>query len=174
MLGHLADEPRLRVFAAVLLGAASAEEVARRSGVPARQVPRLLSRLESAGLVAREAGRWLARPEVLRSTVAAATSVPEPMDHGVSDQEEAAVLRAFLPNGRLERIPAARSKRLVVLDHVCRVFEPGQRYPEREVVAMLRAFHEDHAALRRYLVDEGFLSRDPEGVYWRSGGTVVV
>ena len=45
-----------------------------------------------------------------------------------------------------------------MLDQVARVFEPGVRYPEREVYALLRAFHPDYAALRRYLVDEGFLS----------------
>ena len=61
---------------------------------------------------------------------------------------------------------------MVVLDHVARVFEVGVRYPEREVVVLLRAFHPDHAALRRYLVDEQFLSREA-GVYWRSGGTVL-
>jgi len=31
--------------------------------------------------------------------------------------------------------------------------------------------HPDHAALRRYLVDEGFLER-AGGIYWRTGGTV--
>jgi hypothetical protein len=36
---------------------------------------------------------------------------------------------------------------------------------------MLLTLHDDYAALRRYLVDEGFLSRD-HGEYWRSGGTV--
>ena len=83
------------------------------------------------------------------------------------------MLRAFLRDGRLVRIPAARGKRLVVLDHVSRVFEVGVRYPEREVDVTLRAFHPDHAALRRHLVDEGFMSRG-EGHYWRSGGAVEV
>jgi hypothetical protein len=54
---------------------------------------------------------------------------------------------------------------------VCQVFEPGVRYAEQDANALLRAFHPDHAALRRYLVDEGFLSREG-GTYWRSGGTV--
>ena len=52
-------------------------------------------------------------------------------------------------------------------------FEPGMRYPEREVNQILRRFHPDYAALRRYLVDEGLLSRG-EGEYWRSGGPVEV
>jgi hypothetical protein len=36
----------------------------------------------------------------------------------------------------------------------------------------LGALHADYAALRRYLVDEEFLSRSG-GLYWRSGGTVL-
>ncbi len=47
----------------------------------------------------------------------------------------------------------------------------GVRYPEREVVEILKRFHPDHASLRRYLVDEDLLSRD-HGEYWRSGGPV--
>ena len=35
--------------------------------------------------------------------------------------------------------------------------------------AVLRAWHPDHAALRRYLVDELLLARDA-GIYWRIGG----
>lgn len=87
-------------------------------------------------------------------------------------QRRDAVLRAFLDtDGRLHTIPAKHAKRLVVLDHVARAFEVGVRYPEREVDAVLRAFHPDHAALRRYLVEDGFLTRE-QGVYWRSGGTL--
>jgi hypothetical protein len=87
-------------------------------------------------------------------------------------QRREAVLRAFLDaDGRLRTIPARHAKRLVVLDHLARAFEVGVRYPEREVDAVLRAFHPDHAALRRHLVDDGFLTRE-QGVYWRSGGTL--
>lgn len=46
-------------------------------------------------------------------------------------------------------------------------------YPEAEVNEILGAFHEDYAALRRYLVEEGFLMRETN-VYWRSGGTFPV
>ena len=45
------------------------------------------------------------------------------------------------------------------------------RYSEHQVSLFLGALHADYAALRRYLVDEEFLSRS-DGQYWRSGGTV--
>ncbi len=38
---------------------------------------------------------------------------------------------------------------------------------------MLSSFHPDFAALRRYLVENGFLTRE-DSVYWRSGGTFEV
>ena len=84
------------------------------------------------------------------------------------------VLRTFFdPEGRLTTIPAKHAKRLVVLDALAQLFEPGERYPETEVNNRLRDAHDDVAALRRYLVDEGLLTREA-GLYWRSGGWVDV
>jgi hypothetical protein len=171
LLGHLADPPRLRIFAALVLAPRTAAEAGEVAGVAPKDVLKALTRLEDAGLVRRQGEQWAAVEERLRAVVATAMPERKVVDHGAADPEEAAVLRAFLPEGHLESIPATRSKRLVVLNHICRVFEPGYRYGEPEVNALLRAFHPDVAALRRYLVDEGYLSREA-GVYWRSGGTV--
>lgn len=83
------------------------------------------------------------------------------------------MLHRFLDGGRLHTIPAKRSKRLVVLDYLAQCFEPGRTYTESEVNKALLAFHDDYASLRRYLVDEGFLTREA-GVYWRIGGSFEV
>jgi len=89
----------------------------------------------------------------------------------VSPVEETRVLATFVKDGRIVTMPTKRAKRLVVIDHVAQSFEPGCTYPETEVNDVLRSFHDDVAALRRYLVDEGFLTREA-GTYWRTGGTV--
>lgn len=78
--------------------------------------------------------------------------------------------RAFLRRGTVEAMPAKLSRRRVLLNEVALAFEPGVRYAEREVDGFLRQLHADHAALRRYLVDEGFLDR-ADGAYWRTGGS---
>lgn len=84
---------------------------------------------------------------------------------------EAKVLANFLaPDGSLHTIPSKQAKLLVVLDHLAQSFEPGRTYPEAEVNEVLLRFHPDFAALRRYLVENDFLTRH-DGVYWRSGGT---
>ena len=84
------------------------------------------------------------------------------------------VLRAFIgADGRLSSIPTKLTKRLVILDHIAQSFEPGIRYTEAEVNDVMHQFHADHAALRRYLVENEFLERDA-GIYWRAGGTTDV
>ena len=82
-------------------------------------------------------------------------------------------LRPFVRDGRISAMPAKRAARLLLLDRVAQAFEPGRRYPELAVNEVLKALYSDHAALRRYLVDEDLLSRTPDGTYWRSGGTVL-
>jgi hypothetical protein len=84
------------------------------------------------------------------------------------------VLRTFIVDGRIPSMPSAWAKRRVVLEHIVLAFEPGVKYPEKEVNAILRAWHDDYAALRRYLVDEGLLDRQNGGEYWRTGGYVDV
>lgn len=93
---------------------------------------------------------------------------------GVVPTDDERILANFLTaDGRLHTIPTKRAKRLVVLDRLAQEFEPGRVYPEAEVNEVLARFHPDYAALRRYLVDDLFLTREG-GHYWRSGGTFSV
>jgi hypothetical protein len=95
---------------------------------------------------------------------------PEPVLEAVASDPR---LKVFIDHGRIETLPARQSRRRLMLDAIAQAFEPGVRYPERRVSLFLRSIHPDFAALRRYLVDEQFLSR-AGGEYWRSGGTVPV
>ncbi|HEY2285305.1 MAG TPA: DUF2087 domain-containing protein [Streptosporangiaceae bacterium] len=79
-------------------------------------------------------------------------------------------LRAFVRDGQIAIMPARRARRRLLLDAIAQAFEPGARYTERQVSLFLRELHPDYAALRRYLVDDEFLSRSG-GEYWRSGGS---
>ncbi|MCC6436766.1 MAG: DUF2087 domain-containing protein [Acidimicrobiales bacterium] len=86
-------------------------------------------------------------------------------------EDEQQVLRRFFEGRTLREIPTNRSKRLIVLERLSLELDVGRRYAERELNGVLQAFHPDHAALRRHLVDEGFLDRR-NGQYWRTGGRV--
>jgi hypothetical protein len=169
LCGQLAEPERLRVYAAVVLGAATPGEVARRTGLNGREVVRALQRLEQGGLVETVDGRLRADPGVFKEAVRAyAPAALEPLD---ADQTRAAVLRSFTRDGRLVSIPVPRAKRRIVIEHVAALFQPGVKYAEPEVNALLRAVFDDYVTLRRYLIDEQLLDRDA-GVYWRAGGYV--
>jgi hypothetical protein len=93
--------------------------------------------------------------------------VSQVIDALTSDRQ----LRAFVRAKKITAMPSKRARRLQLLDCVAQAFEPGVRYPEAEVNYALLELYDDPAELRRFLVDEGFLSRE-SGVYWRSGGSV--
>lgn len=80
---------------------------------------------------------------------------------------EAAVLRAFLRDGRLVTIPARERKKLVVYRHLVeRVFpDPAEDVHERDVNMRLALIHPDVATLRRAFVDLGFVTR--QGMVYR-------
>lgn len=91
--------------------------------------------------------------------------------YGSGDEQTDMVLRTFVRDGRLVRLPARWQRKLVVLRHIAeQTFEPGVEYPERIVNDKLRAWCEDapvdHVTLRRYLVDLHHLRRQ-YGFYWR-------
>lgn len=173
IVGLLADDARRRVVAALVLGATTVDEVRADTGLSTREVASALARLVEAELVLRgDDGAHLLLAEAFRrAAIAAAPQRPEPDDTGDVPEDAARVLRTFFRGGRLVSIPMQHAKKLVVLDRLAQEFEIGHRYSERQVNAILRRFHDDVAALRRYLVDDGFLDRHA-GEYWRAGGTV--
>jgi hypothetical protein len=172
IVGLLADDERRRVTAAVVLGATTLQAVAEATGMTTDRASRALGRLAEAGLVADVAGAGLAVDgAVFQRAARVARARPASAEHAEETGERRQVLDAFVRDGQITSLPAARSKRVVLLDWVVQAFEPGVRYSEREVNELLAARHPDTAMLRRYLVDEGLLDR-AGGEYWRSGGTV--
>lgn len=173
LAGLLAEDDRLRAFAALVLGATSAGDVEEVTGLDHRRVVRAIERLTAGGLVEPgAAGGLTVRADQFKQAArraAEARPTVDPKELGATP-EQADVLRNFLVDGRLTSIPAQRAKRRVVLDFLSGQFEPGKAYPERDVNMRLGLFHRDYAALRRYLVDEEFLERR-DGFYWRAGGT---
>ena len=78
------------------------------------------------------------------------------------------VIWAFIRDNRLVSIPAQDKKRRVILRFLVeRCFVEDRAYPEKEVNQRLALFHPDVAALRRYLVESGLMTRQA-GEYRRA------
>jgi hypothetical protein len=190
------DPNRIRLLGLLAGSPASADALAvevRRS-VPA--VRRDLDRLVGTGLVERHvtpAGEVHAiRPDRIGALAAALAAAErqaaglgetprgsawphdgEPLEATETrlglDARDRRVLRSYLADGRLTTIPARGLKRGIVLQFLLeRVFAEDRAYPEKEVNQRLGLFHADVASLRRYLVDEGLVTR-AGGVYRRVG-----
>ena len=167
------DPDRLAVLGMAALGPLDIEKTAHALSMTVGQVRRAVSRLVEAGLLdpdlALDRAALRAVAEALPGEEPVATSVVE----GPWTSEERQLLGRYFVGSRLTEIPAQAQRRKVVLERLAHEFEPGVRYREKEVNSILVAFHPDYAALRRYLIDEGFLTR-ADGSYWRSGGRVEV
>ncbi|WP_236073960.1 DUF2087 domain-containing protein [Streptomyces tardus] len=65
-------------------------------------------------------------------------------------------------------IPRKQARRAALLDHLARtLFAQDRDYAEQAVNDALSTVHEDHAALRRHLVEGGFLVRTRDGSSYR-------
>jgi DNA-binding transcriptional ArsR family regulator len=179
-LKALSDASRLRLVGLLADGRRiSVEQLAHELKLTPATVVHHLKRLRDAGLVESHArppymdyslriGRLGEIGAALHKIDREQAGVPAKSDMARPDwasAEDAKVLRAFFEGERLTSIPAQHSKRLVVLRQLAETaFEKKRKYPEKEVNQMLAVRNPDAASLRRYLVDEGFMSRKA-GVY---------
>jgi hypothetical protein len=160
LVGLLAEPARLRLLAAVALGARDDADSASASGLTARDAAVARRRLADAGVIVAGPDGWTVDYPALRR--AARDSRPP------SDDEQGS-LSPFVVGRQLRSMPAQAQRRREVLDHVATTtFAPGQQYAEGAVDERLKAWctggDVDHAALRRYLVEGGHLVRG-SGIY---------
>jgi hypothetical protein len=124
---------------------------------------------------AKQARVFLAAMEILESSSSAdqdfmpirrsATMVDE--RYTVTEAERAVILAKYFKGDRLSEFPVKQKRKLVVLDRIAKAFESGRRYTEKQVNEVLLPVYDDYATIRRYLVEYGFLDRDPGGgAYW--------
>ncbi|MFH9570205.1 DUF2087 domain-containing protein [Streptomyces sp. NPDC017230] len=171
--GLFAEENRLRAFAAVALGAGSDAQVAEAAGLSSKETAAALRRLREHGVVTSEdGGALVVAHDRFRELARAGRQAMEAADGADAGDDRAGVIvRTFVKDGKLIRLPARWTRKKVVLRHIAeQTFVPGVEYPERTVDEKLRAWCQDgdvdHVTLRRHLVDLDHLRRSG-GTYWR-------
>ena len=169
LLRAVLDPVRLAVLGASVGAAVDISQMSESLNLPRREIARAVGDLRSAALL---------RPDGTLDTDAlrdVARSLPdnsggrgEPVEGPWTD-EEAQILGRFFAEGRLVEVPSAAKKRRLAIEKIALEFEPGRRYSEREINLAIQLIHDDYAAIRRYMIDEGFMDR-ADGSYWRTGG----
>lgn len=172
----LADESRLKIVGLLAHGERGVDELADALRLKAPTVSHHLAKLREAGLVQMraEGTAHLYRLDVtLLRQMSREILTPERIaslaDDVAGDAWERKVLRQSFEGERLKQIPMSRKKRDVVLTWLAGRFEPGRRYPEKELNAIIARHHADYATLRRELINGGWMEREG-GVYWLVDG----
>lgn len=81
--------------------------------------------------------------------------------------EKENILKIYIVNDRIIKIPRAEKKKIVILQYLLQKFQHNKKYTETEVNEIIKFMHEDYAALRRYLIQYGFMDREDNGsAYW--------
>lgn len=157
LLAALANPVRLRLLADIADAGddGCAMNSLARDSLSARQLRDHISRLAQAGLIESGGSGITARLDRMHQAHDALTSGDDPE------------ITTFFKQGRLVELPRSPVRRRAVLMQVAQLFEEGRAYSEAQVSAILFAIHDDHAALRRYMVDFGILERDRRGMQYR-------
>jgi hypothetical protein len=167
----LASADRLRIVGVLVRGKATQSDIAEQLHLPIKDVFNHLSFLVHVGVVTETEGIYDLDEKAIESFARGQFEGKRPAFETEEDKPEDVrkVLKNFLnADGTLKQIPPMGNKLLIVLNFIVGAFAYDTDYTEKEVNTILRRFHMDTAALRRYLVDHKLLARESDGTrYWR-------
>ncbi|MFC7679420.1 DUF2087 domain-containing protein [Paenibacillus sp. GCM10028914] len=90
--------------------------------------------------------------------------------YNVTEEEQASILSKLFPsgtNGKLLKFNLKEKQRYVVLREIAKRLQPGKTYTEPEINEILKGAYDDYVTVRRFLIEYGFIDREPDGSkYW--------
>ena len=162
----LADTSRL-ILVQALQEPQCVEELAQRCNLAPSTVCFHLGKLEKAGLIRKRKEQYYtvyALNDVLfdRSLreLASFRNAEEYVQGERVRRYRAKVLKAFMKNGRVIRIPSQYKKRLIVMQEILQRFSPERKYKEKDVDEIIVEVCDDYVTIRRAFIDEGVMARD--------------
>ncbi len=164
----MASAERLRVIGVLARGPATQAEIAEQLHVPVRDAFQHLSFLAHVGVIREADGVYELDEKAVESMARGQLKDSRPQ-YDEKPENVRKVLKAYLnADGTLREIPLETKRLLVILNFIVDAFAFDAIYTEKEVNTILRRFHMDTAALRRYLVDHDLMAREGDGSrYWR-------
>jgi len=171
----LADANRLKIIGVLAQGEYTVEQMSEMLSLRPSTVSHHLSKLAKARLVS-------ARSESYYNIYRLETKVLEEMSQRLlardtlpavtadvdMDAYDRKVINTFCDDdGRIKQFPSQQKKFEAILRYVVKDFQPGTRYPEKQVNEIISRFSDDFAYLRRGLVENKMMAREGGGgEYW--------
>ena len=171
----LSDANRLKIVGLLAQRSYSVEELAAMLELRPPTISHHLSKLSEVGLVSARAESYYNiysletnALQAMAQRLLAEETLPLVVAGVDMDAYDRQVISNYSsPDGGLRQIPTKRRKFEAVLRYVVRAFEPNRKYTEKEVNEILSQYNEDTAVLRRGMIDNQMMSREPDGsLYW--------
>ena len=163
---------RLRVIGVLARGRATQAQIAEQLHLPVKDVFNHISFLVHTNVITETDGVYDLNEKAIERLARKEFEGKRPAFETKEEEQEDVrkVLKSFLnADGTLKQIPPMGAKMLIILNFIVDAFAYDTNYTEKEVNTILRRFHVDTAALRRYLIDYKFMAREGDGSrYWRS------
>ncbi|MRX73303.1 metalloregulator ArsR/SmtB family transcription factor [Bacillus lacus] len=168
----MGDPTRIRIVTLLASGPKHGQAIAGILGLTAPTISHHLGKLRALNLIEEKRVKnsiYFALHHNVYDHYAAAVgeTVRKGGDEEMSAQQgsDHMILRNYLTKeGKLKVIPSQRKRKLIVLRHIVEEFEPGRKYPEKEINEYLLKYHEDFATLRRELIMNSMMYRE-DGIY---------
>ncbi|MFS0782936.1 metalloregulator ArsR/SmtB family transcription factor [Bacillus sp. 1P06AnD] len=164
----IGDPTRIRILSLLNQHPMHGQAIAGRLGLKPPTITHHISKLREIGLIKEKRDGntiyFSLNQKVLESSAIAIVkliSKEEKIDWHTDDAEKYKVLTHFFSHdGRLEKMPVQRKKKLIILERIASGLEMGKVYEESEINAYLKAYNDDYALLRRELVMHQFMFRE--------------
>lgn len=88
--------------------------------------------------------------------------------YNITDSDREKTLKTYMDeNGAIKLFPPKAKKKIIILSEVVKHFSKDKSYSEKELNCFLKRIYDDHAEIRRALIEYGFLERSDDGShYW--------
>lgn len=171
LLKVLADDTRLKIIRALSQKDMYVELLAERLDLSPATVSFHMKKLQQTGLVDARREQYYTIYSLHRDVFSHSLSELILSGNGGETEEQLReeqykrkVLKAFMPNGFCEQLPAQLKKRMIIYREIFDRFEPGRSYSEKQVNEIISAMHADYCTIRRDFVGMGWMDRR-NGVY---------
>jgi len=170
MLAALSSPERLTLLATVSARAAAGQScslpaISEALAMPMRTLVKEVARLEDCGLLK-------VRDRILSADLPALRIASDALLGELPIARlliTAPELERYFANGRLTELTVDHSVKLKLAPMLAKLLPDDRALTEAEVNDLLNQVHDDHAYLRRMLVDFGQLTRDGSANYRRAG-----
>jgi len=162
----LADTSRLQILKSLSKEDMYVEQLAERLNLSSATISSHMKKLEDVGAVQSRREQYYTIytlcPDVFLPRII--DLIQKEGDDDLGDEREEIyrkkILFTFMSSGKITKMPSQLKKKLVLIEEICRSFDMGKSYTEKEMNLKIADYYDDFCMVRRFFVDYGLFTRE--------------